>query len=60
MPWQSERQRRYCYYLKSKGKTPDWCKRMMKDENPCWSGYTQKGFKLKNKKLVPNCVKTKK
>jgi hypothetical protein len=26
----------------------------------CWKGYEQKGMKKKGKKIVPNCVKSKK
>jgi hypothetical protein len=25
-------------------------------QGPCWDGYVQKGFKMKNGKKVPNCV----
>jgi len=28
----------------------------IKEENPCWKGYTQVGMKSKNGKEVPNCV----
>lgn len=28
----------------------------MATRGPCWSGYVQKGFKMKNGKKVPNCV----
>ena len=27
-----------------------------KEEGPCWAGYKQVGFKMKNGKKVPNCV----
>lgn len=30
---------------------------MTKDEDPCWKGYRMYGFKIKNGKKVPNCVK---
>ena len=26
-------------------------------EEKCWKGYTQKGYKKKGKRTVPNCVK---
>ena len=26
-------------------------------KSPCWDGYEQKGYKIKNGKKVPNCVK---
>jgi hypothetical protein len=32
----------------------------IKEENPCWKGYTQIGMKTKNGKEVPNCVPIKK
>jgi hypothetical protein len=32
----------------------------IKEENPCWKGYTQVGMKTKNGKEVPNCVPIKK
>jgi hypothetical protein len=32
----------------------------IKEENPCWKGYTQVGMKTKNGKEVPNCVPVKK
>ncbi len=25
-------------------------------KGPCWDGYVQKGTKMKNGKMVPNCV----
>lgn len=28
----------------------------MAKQGPCWDGYVQKGFKMKNGKRVPNCV----
>jgi hypothetical protein len=28
----------------------------MAKQGPCWDGYVQKGFKMKNGKKVPNCV----
>ena len=56
MPFQSEKQRRYCYYLKSQGKTPSWCKTMFEHSNPCWTGFEQVGFKMKKGRKVPNCV----
>lgn len=28
-------------------------------ESPCWEGYEQIGYKRKNGKSVPNCVKKK-
>ncbi len=28
----------------------------MAKQGPCWDGYVQKGMKLKNGKMVPNCV----
>ena len=28
----------------------------MAAKGPCWTGYVQKGFKMKNGKKVPNCV----
>jgi len=37
--------------MKKKGKKP---KSEVKES--CWSGYTQKGLKKKDKKIVPNCV----
>lgn len=58
-PWKSEKQRAYCYYLKSQGKTPEWCKTMMKDSNPCYKGYEMLGMKIKRGKKVPNCVRKK-
>ena len=37
------------------------CKEHVKEEmkSPCWDGYVQKGFKMKDGKKVPNCVKKK-
>jgi hypothetical protein len=32
----------------------------IKEENPCWKGYTQVGTKTKGGKQVPNCVPVKK
>lgn len=32
----------------------------LKEEDPCWKGYTQVGMKNKNGKEVPNCVPVKK
>ena len=29
----------------------------LKEEDPCWNGYKQVGTKMKNGKVVPNCVK---
>lgn len=29
-------------------------------EDPCWEGYEKIGMKMKNGKLVPNCVPIKK
>jgi hypothetical protein len=31
----------------------------LKEEDPCWAGYTQVGMKKKGKKKVPNCVPSK-
>lgn len=31
-----------------------------KDSDPCWEGYEKIGMKMKNGKLVPNCVPIKK
>lgn len=28
----------------------------MAKQGPCWDGYVQVGFKMKNGKKVPNCV----
>jgi hypothetical protein len=28
----------------------------MATKGPCWTGYVQKGYKIKNGKKVPNCV----
>lgn len=28
----------------------------MAKQGPCWDGYVQVGFKMKNGKRVPNCV----
>lgn len=28
----------------------------MPKQGPCWDGYIQKGMKMKNGKMVPNCV----
>lgn len=28
----------------------------MATQGPCWDGYVQKGYKMKNGKKVPNCV----
>lgn len=28
----------------------------MAKQGTCWTGYSQKGFKIKNGKSVPNCV----
>ena len=28
----------------------------MAKQGPCWDGYVQRGFKMKNGKKVPNCV----
>lgn len=28
----------------------------MATKGPCWTGYVQQGFKMKNGKKVPNCV----
>lgn len=28
----------------------------MATQGSCWSGYVQKGMKMKNGKMVPNCV----
>ena len=25
-------------------------------KDPCWKGYEQKGMKMKNGRLVPNCI----
>lgn len=30
-----------------------------KGKDPCWEGYAMVGLKLKNGKMVPNCVKQK-
>lgn len=30
----------------------------MATKGPCWKGYQQVGFKMKNGKKVPNCVPT--
>jgi hypothetical protein len=30
----------------------------VQEENPCWPGYRQVGTKMKNGKMVPNCVPT--
>jgi hypothetical protein len=30
---------------------------ILEKKNPCWKGYKQIGTKLKDGKLVPNCVK---
>jgi len=35
-------------------------KKKKKLKGACWSGYEAYGFKKKNGKLVPNCVKKKK
>ena len=32
----------------------------MAKQGPCWDGYVQEGYKNKNGKTVPNCVKAKK
>ena len=32
----------------------------LKEEDPCWKGYSQVGMKIKNGKKVPNCVELKK
>ncbi len=32
---------------------------VIKEEDPCWKGYTQVGMKKKNGKEVPNCVPSK-
>jgi len=29
----------------------------MPKQGPCWDGYVQKGMKMKNGKMVPNCVR---
>jgi len=34
--------------------------RSMKKKKNCWRGYTQKGFKKKGNRRVPNCVPVKK
>lgn len=31
-------------------------KNVVKEEDPCWDGYTMVGMKEKNGKKVPNCV----
>jgi len=28
----------------------------MAKQGPCWDGYVQKGMKMKNGRMVPNCV----
>ena len=28
----------------------------MAEQGPCWDGYVQRGWKMKNGKKVPNCV----
>ncbi len=28
----------------------------MAKKGPCWEGYVQEGFKMKDGKRVPNCV----
>ena len=32
---------------------------MKKTKSPCWDGYRQDGYKMKDGKRVPNCVKIK-
>jgi hypothetical protein len=33
--------------------------RTMAKQGPCWDGYVQEGFKKKNGRNVPNCVRAK-
>lgn len=42
------------YYEEEKPKKDGY---LTRDEDPCWKGYRMYGFKMKNGKKVPNCVK---
>ena len=35
-------------------------KKKLLSKDPCWEGYEKIGMKIKNGKLVPNCVPIKK
>ena len=37
----------------------DKLKELFKDDDPCWEGYEMIGYKMKDGKKVPNCVKSK-
>lgn len=41
----------------SKLKELDKLNTVLDDDNPCWDGYEMIGFKIKDGKKVPNCVK---